>query len=135
MISKNESLRRTNGLHILVAEDNELNRKVTLAMLKHLGHRADTAVDGIDVLQALEHRPYDLILMNICMPLLDGIETTIEIRRRYNEGPKIIGVTAYTLPGIGETCLEAGMDDYLIKPVSVNDLKAALGNHQCSCST
>lgn len=127
VISKNISLRSTNALRILVAEDNELNRKVTLAMLKHLGHRADIAVSGIDVLRALEHRQYDLILMNICMPMLDGIETTIEIRRRYHNGPKIIGVTAYTLPGIGEKCLKAGMDAYIIKPVSVNDLKAALG--------
>jgi CheY-like chemotaxis protein len=68
-MSQNRSISSTRSLRILVAEDNDLNRKVTLAMLERLGHRADIAVDGIEVLQALEHQQYDLILMNICMPL------------------------------------------------------------------
>lgn len=66
---------------------------------------------------------------------MDGIQTTVEIRRRYHNGPKIVAVTAYTLPGIREKCLEAGMNDYIIKPVSVNDLKATLSNCQYSDPT
>lgn len=131
-MSKNRFVSGTSSLHILVAEDNELNLKVTLAMLERLGHKADTAVDGIEVLQALEHQQYDLILMNICMPLLDGIEATMEIRRRYHNGPRIIAVTAYTFPGMREKCLEAGMNEYIIKPVMVNDLEVVLSNYQRS---
>lgn len=131
-MSENRSVSNTNCLHILIAEDNELNRKVTQAMLDRLGHKADMAVNGIEVLQALEHKQYDLILMNICMPLMDGIETTIEIRRRYRNGPRIVALTAYTFPGMREKCLEAGMDEYIIKPVRIDDLKVVLRNYQQS---
>ncbi len=116
----------TASLSILLAEDDALNRKVTLLMLKRLGHRADVALNGIEVLHALERRPYDVVLMNIRMPKMDGIETTRKIRGRWQFRPRIVAYTAYVLPGIKERCLEAGMDDYLGKPVKLNELAAVL---------
>jgi CheY-like chemotaxis protein len=113
---------------VLLAEDNELNLKVTLAMLKRLGYGADIASNGIEVLRALEHRRYDLILMNVRMPLMDGIEATREIRRVFPNGPKIVAITAYALPGMREKCIEAGMDNYITKPVRVNELAEVLRN-------
>jgi CheY-like chemotaxis protein len=115
-----------NHSRVLLAEDNELNQKVTLAMLKRLGYKADTALNGIEVLRALEYRQYDLILMNIGMPLLDGIEATVEIRKRWQNGPRIVALTARVLPEIKEKCIEAGMDDYIAKPVQMRELAEAL---------
>ena len=116
---------------VLLAEDNELNRKVILAMLKHLGYRADTALNGIEVLLALKRKRYDLILMNVGMPEMDGIEATRQIRRFFQNDPKIIAVTAYAIPGMKQKCLEAGMDDFIIKPLRIDELGAALRNYQC----
>jgi CheY-like chemotaxis protein len=117
-------------LRILLAEDNELNQKVTLAMLKRLGYKADTALNGIEVLNALEHRRYDLILMNIGMPLLDGLEATGEIRRRWQNGPRIVALTARVLPEMKEKCFEASMDDYIGKPVRMNELAEVLRKYR-----
>lgn len=117
---------------ILLAEDNELNRKVTLLMLERLGYKVDVASDGIDVLEALGHQLYDLVLMNIGMPKMDGIETAREIRRRWKNGLKIIALTAYVLPGIRGKCLEAGMDDYISKPVKLEELAKVLGKYPLS---
>ena len=114
------------NMRILLAEDNELNQKVTLAMLKRLGYKADTALNGIEVLLALEHRRYDLILMNIGLPLLDGIEATEEIRRRWLNGPRIVALTARVLPEMKRKCFEAGMDDYIAKPVQMRELAETL---------
>jgi len=113
-------------LRILLAEDKELNQKVTLAMLKRLGYRSDMALNGIEVLHALEHRQYDLILMNIGMPLLDGLETTCEVRRRWQNGPRIVAITARVLPEMKEKCFEAGMNDYISIPVKLEELRAVL---------
>ncbi len=117
---------------ILLAEDNELNRKVTLLMLERLGYKVDVASNGIEVLEALGHHLYDLVLMNIGMPKMDGIETAREIRRRGKNSLKIIAITAYVLPGIRGKCLEAGMDDYIGKPVKMNDLAKLLSNYSLS---
>lgn len=122
----------TDPLHILLAEDNELNRKATLLMLEHLGYKVDVASNGIEVLEALRHRLYDLVLMNIGMPKMDGIETTREIRRRWKKGLKIIAITAYVLPGLKGKCLEAGMDDYIGKPVQFEELAELLGKYPLS---
>ena len=99
-------------------------------MLKRLGYKADTALNGIEVLNALEHRRYDLILMNIGMPLLDGLEATGEIRRRWQNGPRIVALTARVLPEMKEKCFEAGMDDYIGKPVRMNELAEVLGKYR-----
>jgi two-component system, sensor histidine kinase and response regulator len=113
-------------LRILLAEDNELNQMVTLAMLKRLGYKADTAQNGNEVLHALEHRQYDLILMNIGMPVLDGLEATWEIRRRWPNGPWTVAFTARVSPEMKARCIEVGMDDYIGKPVSMNELSEKL---------
>ena len=117
-----------NHSEVLLAEDDELNRKVILAMLKHLGYRADTALNGIEVLLALKRKRYDLILMNVGLPEMDGMEVTRQIRRFFQNDPKIIAVTAYAIPGMKEKCLEAGMDDLIIKPFRIDELDEALRN-------
>ncbi len=101
-------------------------------MLKRLGYKADVASNGVEVLEALGRQLYDLVLMNIGMPEMDGIETTREIRRRWRNGLKIIAITAYVLPGIRAKCLEAGMDDYIGKPVKMEELAKVLGKYPLS---
>ena len=114
-------------LSVLVAEDDAINQKVMLLMLKKLGHHADVVANGIEVLQALE-RHYDVVLMDIGMPEMDGLQATKYIRHHWpaREQPRIIAVTAYALKGNREMCLEAGMDDFISKPVRIEELKSAL---------
>ncbi|MFB3766638.1 MAG: PAS domain-containing protein, partial [Methanotrichaceae archaeon] len=109
---------RINFLKILLAEDDVSSQKVALQMLKKLGCRADVAANGIEVLHALERQHYDVVLMDVRMPEMDGLEATRIIRQRWpDNGPKIIALTAYALEGDREKCIEAGMDDYIPKPV------------------
>jgi PAS domain S-box-containing protein len=115
------------SLRILLAEDNAVNQKVAMRMLKRIGYRADLAANGQEVLQALERLPYDVILMDVQMPEMDGFEATRKIRRmQLRKQPKIIAVTAYALEGDREKCLESGMDDYVSKPVQIRELSEAL---------
>jgi len=116
------------GLSILLAEDNLVNQMVTQKMLNKLGYRADVAANGIEVLQALERRHYDVVLMDVQMPEMDGLEATQAIRQRWPEGerPSIIAMTASALKGDRDMCLAAGMDDYVSKPVKIEMLRAAL---------
>ena len=115
-------------LRILIAEDNEVNKRVIKKMLKKLGFQADIANDGQDVLTALEKQRYDLILMDIQMPRIDGLEAASFIRKRWplTEQPCIIALTACALEGDRDRCLDAGMDGYISKPVRMEDLKDAL---------
>jgi PAS domain S-box-containing protein len=114
-------------MRILLAEDNISNQKVTLEMLKKLGYRADAVVNGQEVLEALERQPYDIIFMDVKMPVMNGMQATMEIRKSWPEnGPKIIAVTAYALHGDKEKCLAAGMDGYIAKPVQKEDLAEVL---------
>jgi len=128
-------------IQILLAEDNLVNQKVTGMMLKKLGYRADLAANGLEVLQALERQHYDLILMDVQMPEMDGLKATREIRRRWQDKdqPAIIAMTALALEGDQEMCLGSGMDDYISKPVKMDMLKMALdkwsGKNRGSCST
>ena len=119
------------SLRLLVAEDNPSNQRVLVEMLKRLGYKPDVAADGREVLQALERQHYDLVLMDIRMPEMDGITATREIRRIWPEsGPKIIAITAFALEGDREKCLEAGMDDYISKPVQKKALEAVLMKYE-----
>ena len=113
---------------ILLAEDDPSSQMVAIAMLKRLGYDADVANNGLEVLRALRRQKYALVLMDIVMPRMDGIATTQEIRRRFpaSEMPKIIAFTAYVHPDVRKKCLEAGMTDYISKPVSLNELEAIL---------
>lgn len=116
-----------NDMHVLLAEDNASNMKVTQLMLRHLGCSVDAASNGFDVLQALERQSYDIILMNICMPRMDGLKTTRIIRQCMpDNGPRIIALTACDLPGFREKCLDAGMNDYIGKPVKLHELAEVL---------
>lgn len=118
-----------NNLRILLAEDNIVNQKVMYRMLKKLGYRAEVAANGLEVLEAMKESPYDVILMDVRMPMMDGLEATRFIRHTWPDCPKIIALTAYALKGDREKCLEAGMDDYLAKPVKMDDLAAMLAKY------
>lgn len=120
------------SLRILLAEDNSSSQKVTLQMLSRLGYRADSAANGMEVLQALERQRYDIILMDVRMPDMDGFEATRAIRDQVPAGdqPKIIAITAYALAGDREKCIEAGMDDYIPKPVKIADLSRVLEKYR-----
>ncbi len=114
-------------LSILVAEDNPSNQRVLVEMLRKMGYRPDAVAEGREVLQALKIRSYDLVLMDIRMPEMDGITATREIRKLWpDNGPKVIAITAFAMNGDCEKCLEAGMDDYIAKPVQKNELNAIL---------
>jgi signal transduction histidine kinase/CheY-like chemotaxis protein len=116
----------TRPLRILVADDNVVNQKVVLLMLERQGYRADVAGNGREVLEALERQEYDVVLLDVQMPEIDGLETARRIRARWDPGPRLIALTANALRGDREACLAAGMNDYLSKPVSPADLAGAL---------
>ncbi|MCE0521901.1 MAG: response regulator [Methylacidiphilales bacterium] len=114
-------------IRILLAEDNIINQKVALGLLNNIGYKADVAANGLEVLAALDMRPYDLILMDCQMPELDGYETTQRIRANPASGSmRIIAMTANAMRGESEKCLDAGMDDYLSKPVRLEALRDML---------
>ena len=123
-------------LRILLAEDNTVNQQVALLLLKKFGYRADVVSNGEEVLQALEHADYDVILMDVEMSEMDGLTATRLIRERSSRwtSPWIIAVTAYSMLGDREKCLEIGMNDYISKPIRINELKEALENATKQCS-
>jgi PAS domain S-box-containing protein len=114
---------------ILLAEDNAVNQKVALSMLQKLGFRADVAANGLEVIAAVERQPYDVILMDVQMPEMDGLEASRrlgELRPDPGKRPWIIALTANAMQGDREMCLAAGMDDYISKPIKRADLLAAI---------
>jgi CheY-like chemotaxis protein/HPt (histidine-containing phosphotransfer) domain-containing protein len=114
-------------LSILLVDDHVTNQKLALLILQRLGYRADVAGNGLEVLDALQRQRYDVILMDVQMPEMDGLEATREIRQRWpDSGPHIIAITANVMSGDREHCLAAGMDDYIGKPIQVEELVQAL---------
>jgi signal transduction histidine kinase/DNA-binding response OmpR family regulator len=115
-------------LRILLAEDNLVNQKLALRLLEKMGYHADLAANGVEVLTALETHGYDVILMDVQMPEMDGLEATRQICEQWlpDERPQIVAMTAFALPEDKQKCLEAGMDDYLSKPIHADDLMHAL---------
>jgi PAS domain S-box-containing protein len=114
-------------LTILVAEDNTVNQKVVQQLLAHLGYRADVVASGIEVLDALERQNYDVILMDVQMPDMDGLEATRRLKLRFGAtAPRVIAMTASAMFGDREKCLAAGMDAYVSKPVELDQIRAVL---------
>ena len=114
-------------LRILVAEDNAVNQKVILRMLSNLGYQADVVANGLEAIQQFRAHPYDIILMDVMMPEMDGLTATAELRAApFSTQPFIIALTANAMQEDVTACLEAGMDIHLSKPVNLDALKAAL---------
>jgi len=109
-------------LRILLAEDNIVNQKVELLLLKRLGYQADLVSNGQEVLDAISRQSYDVILMDVQMPEMDGLTATRHICQNYSQRPWIVALTANAMQEDRETCLEAGMDDYISKPIRQADL-------------
>jgi GAF domain-containing protein/CheY-like chemotaxis protein len=117
-------------LRILLAEDNVVNQKLALRLLQQMGYRADLASNGIEAIESVQRQAYDVVLMDVQMPEMDGLEASRQIRARLRpqERPRIIAMTANAMQGDRDMCLAAGMDDYLTKPIRVERLVEAL-NH------
>jgi len=115
-------------LRILVAEDNAVNQKLALRLLGQMGYRADVAGNGLEAIEALGRQRYDVILMDVQMPELDGLDATRQICDRWprEQRPRIVAMTANAMQGDRELCLAAGMDDYVSKPIRLEELVAAL---------
>ena len=122
------TLGRTHPLRILIAEDNAVNQRLALRLLERLGYRADVVENGQEALDALERRRYDLLLTDVEMPVMDGIEATRAIVSRWSRAdrPRIVAMTAAAMQGDRERCLDAGADDYVTKPIRPADFEAAL---------
>jgi len=122
-------------LHVLVAEDNQVNQKVAVAQLQKLGCSVDVVANGLEVLDALPRRRYNLVFMDCQMPEMDGYEATRAIRQREQDTErtcrwqapiKIIAMTAHAMAGDRDRCLDSGMDDYISKPMRLPDIRAAI---------
>ncbi len=115
-------------LSVLLAEDNAVNQKVALRFLERMGYNADAVGNGLEAVNAFQHRDYDLVLMDLQMPEMDGLEASRRIRRTLpaERQPKIIALTANAMQGDREICLDAGMDDYISKPVKMHEIVAAI---------
>jgi CheY-like chemotaxis protein len=119
---------KTNPLRILVAEDNVVNQKVALRMLERLGYRADVVSNGLEAVEAVKRGFYDVVLMDVEMPEMDGPEATRQLRAEMpaNLLPRIIATTAKALSGDREKLIAEGMDDYLSKPIRLDELENRL---------
>ncbi|MBH9578447.1 GAF domain-containing protein [Inhella proteolytica] len=123
---------QTHPLRILLAEDNVVNQKLALRLLSQMGYRADLASNGIEAIESLARQPYDVVLMDVQMPEMDGLEASRHITAKWGpqERPRIVAMTANAMQGDREACMAAGMDDYVTKPIRVEALVQALG--RCS---
>src|SRR6185503_5964566 len=119
-------------LRVLLCDDNAINQKVAVRLLQQMGYRPDQAANGIEALAQLDRQPYDLIFMDVMMPEMDGLEATRQIRARqkdpgrfpnYKSPMIIVAMTASAMQGDREKCIAAGMDDYIAKPVRLEDVR------------
>jgi CheY-like chemotaxis protein len=117
-------------LRILLAEDNAVNQKLALRLLQQMGYRADLASNGLEAVESVERQTYDVVLMDVQMPELDGLDATRRICALMPAGkrPRIVAMTANAMQGDRDMCLVAGMDDYITKPIRVDQLVKALNN-------
>jgi CheY-like chemotaxis protein/nitrogen-specific signal transduction histidine kinase len=118
------------SLRILLAEDNLVNQKVAIHMLKKIGYQADVVMNGLEAIETLQKSIYDVVLMDLQMPKMDGIEATRHIISRFppERRPQIVAMTANAMEGDREICLAAGMNDYITKPINIEQLAKALKN-------
>jgi signal transduction histidine kinase/DNA-binding response OmpR family regulator/HPt (histidine-containing phosphotransfer) domain-containing protein/PAS domain-containing protein len=121
-------LAKQRPLKILLVEDNVINQKVALLMLQRLGYRADVVANGLEALEALRRESYNVVLMDVQMPKMDGLEASRLIRQEASleSPPRIVAMTANAMRGDREACLQAGMDDYISKPIQIQDLLRVL---------
>ncbi len=125
MITRHSIAQNRSRYSVLLAEDNIINQKLAVKILENRGHRVTVVENGEEVLDALEKGPFDLILMDVQMPMMDGFQATREIRRREvatKARQPIVAMTAHAMVGDREKCLEAGMDGYISKPLKPLDL-------------
>jgi CheY-like chemotaxis protein len=114
-------------MRILLAEDNSVNQMLAVRLLRGLGYTADVAGNGVEAVDAVDADRYDLVLMDVQMPEMDGLEATREIRARHGpSGPQIVAMTASAMAEDRDECLAAGMNDYVSKPIRVEELMSAL---------
>jgi CheY-like chemotaxis protein len=120
---------RLHPLRILLAEDNLINQKVAKQMLRRIGYRADVVLNGREAIEALRNQPYDVVLMDVQMPEMDGVEATQIIRGEFalERQPRIVALTANAMARQRRSYMEAGMDAYISKPFKIEELVAALG--------
>ncbi len=124
------------ALRVLLAEDNAVNQRVALRMLSSLGYRADVASNGVEALEMVRNRQYDLIFMDLQMPVMDGLEATRRIVEMHGaRRPRIVAMTANALSGDANTCFAAGMDDYVAKPVRLQDVQRAIKRNAAALGT
>jgi CheY-like chemotaxis protein len=117
----------THPLRVLLAEDNFINQKVAVALLSRLGYRCDVAANGVEAVDAVMRQPYDLVLLDIQMPEMDGVEACQEIQRKLKgRRPRCVALTANAFPGAREQYLAQGFDDYMSKPLLPETLQRVL---------
>jgi CheY-like chemotaxis protein len=117
-------------LRVLLADDSLVNRKVAARLLERWGYRPDVVGNGFEVLDAMRRRSYDIVLLDVQMPEMDGLEASRRICAEWEPGkrPVLIALTAGAMKEDRERCLAAGMDDYLAKPINLQELQAVLEN-------
>src|SRR5207248_9001747 len=123
-----EGQRHGSAVHSLRADEQAMSQEVALRVVEKLGYQADVAGNGLEAIEALERQPYDVVLMDVQMPELDGLDATRQICERWSEEtrPHIVAMTAKALPEDREACFAAGMNDYVAKPIRAEELAAAL---------
>ena len=128
--SLDPALAARHPLRILLAEDNLVNQKLALRLLQQMGYRADLAGNGLEAVACVARQPYDVVLMDVQMPEMDGLEAARQITSTWPAGrrPRSVAMTANAMHGDREECLRAGMDDYMTKPIRVDRLVEALTN-------
>jgi CheY-like chemotaxis protein len=128
--SMDAGMAQRHPLRILLAEDNVVNQKLALRLLQQMGYRADVASNGVEAIECVARQPYDVVLMDVQMPEMDGLEASRRITAQWPPGkrPHIVAMTANAMQGDREECLAAGMDDYVTKPIRVDALVEALNN-------